>query len=73
MEQELLQALAEAKSYIKEWAKQDKRNARWLTLANDIARLQLELAPKPETTEMASDMQELDEFLKDQDATVSRD
>jgi len=73
MEQELLQALAEAKSYIKEWAKLDKRNARWLTLANDIARLQLELAPKPETTEMASDMQELDEFLKDQDATVSRD
>jgi len=73
MEQELLQALAEAKSYIKEWAKLAPKNKRWLPLANDIAKLQLELAPKPETTEMASDMQELDEFLKDQDATISRD
>lgn len=73
MEQELLQALAEAKSYIKEWAKQDKRNARWLPLANDIARLQLELAPKPEEMEMKSDMQELDNFLKEQDETISKE
>ena len=64
MEQELLQALAEAKSYIMEWAKQDKRNARWLPLANDIARLQLELAktnpPEPLGNTLISEVAEYD-------------
>jgi hypothetical protein len=64
MEKELLQSLAETKSYLREWIKQSDDRTPWEELANDISHLQLELALSPD--EMQSDIHEVYNYFREQ-------
>lgn len=63
MEKELLESLAETKSYLSLWIEQSSDRTAWQQLVNDIATLQLELALTP--MEMQSDIYDILTALKD--------
>ena len=48
MNDELLISLAETKSLLKEWTKENPKNQRWATVLTAITKLQVHLAPKAE-------------------------